>query len=1218
VNFTYNVNDSQDINNCSLLLNGSVHVSSITVEKGINQSFNNIPLANSEYNWSVQCFDKTGNYGSSPTYSLTVNAPLLNVYLEFPGDLSGDNDGSIEMRYNYSGGEGPVNCSLVLNSLLNTTDYGVEAGVTHYFSIGGLSAGRYNWSVNCSGSTLSASSPVRYFDVILSYSFGGATTNLSTVADTSNISGLTVESYYGRITYTEPVNLSGGADLNSLINISHNFSYVNSSAEPRLNRHANISFYGLPFRATPIVLKDDGLPCHNCTVLSYSGGNLSFNVTGFSGYVASANSRLEVWDDNDTGAVIYVNQTVGFYANYTNATDGQPVVAGAYCNYSHNQSGQWSTPVPMIYNATSRLYEYRRNFSYGGAIIWNISCSGSGYEPLSLLDDVSIAPASNPPVIYFDSLTRLSNQSTNRPWLWVNASINVSGDSTGFIDFNRSLVLWMRFNNNTDYADHSTWGNNGINHGTVYASAGRFGGAMNFSSSYISAGNSSSLSLGYPCTLEAWVNVYQHGNNVILAKNDSYALMLTPDGTVQFWIKNSEGGKFSITTVDALSIGQWYLLTAEYSSGGLSIFINGAESSRMSSILTYGLYNSGQNVTIGAPMRDGVADLTRSFRGRIDEVRIWNRDLSADEIHSGYNSTYYGISRNFSTGIVNGTYMYSAYVQDVSGAVNSVSAENVTVDTVKPLILYNSTSTPEGVLGSNSIYINVKATDLHLENVTLEWDGENESFDNTDGIYYWEYKTDLTAGTYTVRAYASDFAGNLNYTTLRTYYLTDAPILLYHDPTPLNGSSLTQDWAAINISIKTNGDALDTFSFNLNASNYTVYSPSLAVAYNFDNNTLIGENSTLAVDISSTSSTNATCSGYTCPAYSSGIHGGAYLFDGGNDFLDLGDSSDIDLGTSYTIMGYFRPNQGYSSGSGSYQTLLDKASYQLFLDKSDGKLKFYEDPGGPHGWSALGSGPGASTTVLCPWNGSLYAGGDSPVNNYISRWNGSAWSSVGGGVDGIVRTIVTWNGSLYVGGNFENAGGVPAKAVARWNGSAWSAVGSGFSSSGIAAVYALAVWNGSLYAAGKFNSSGMESVNGTARWNGTNWVSLGSGLFVPNADYIYTLAVYNGSLYAGGTFTSIGGVFANRIAKWDGTAWSALGPGLSSAVWSSAVWNNSLCVGGPFAYAGDTSVNCTACWNGSAWRNLGTGFTPASDYVWGMSVYNGNLYVAGNFRAQGR
>jgi len=248
---------------------------------------------------------------------------------------------------------------------------------------------------------------------------------------------------------------------------------------------------------------------------------------------------------------------------------------------------------------------------------------------------------------------------------------------------------------------------------------------------------------------------------------------------------------------------------------------------------------------------------------------------------------------------------------------------------------------------------------------------------------------------------------------------------------------------------------LDTFSFNLNASNYTVYSPSLAVAYNFDNNTLIGENSTLAVDISSTSSTNATCSGYTCPAYSSGIHGGAYLFDGGNDFLDLGDSSDIDLGTSYTIMGYFRPNQGYSSGSGSYQTLLDKASYQLFLDKSDGKLKFYEDPGGPHGWSALGSGPGASTTVLCPWNGSLYAGGDSPVNNYISRWNGSAWSSVGGGVDGIVRTIVTWNGSLYVGGNFENAGGVPAKAVARWNGSAWSAVGSGFSSSGIAAVYAL-------------------------------------------------------------------------------------------------------------------------------------------------------------------
>ena len=102
-----------------------------------------------------------------------------------------------------------------------------------------------------------------------------------------------------------------------------------------------------------------------------------------------------------------------------------------------------------------------------------------------------------------------------------------------------------------------------------------------------------------------------------------------------------------------------------------------------------------------------------------------------------------------------------------------------------------------------------------------------------------------------------------------------------------------------------------------------------------------------------------------------------------------------------------------------YQGILDKGNYQLFLDKSDGKLKFYADSNAAHSWSAL----------------------QSDMNGYV-------------------RTLAVYNGELYAGGTFTTAGGVSANYITKWNGSAWSALGSG---SGFdAGIDSLAVYNGEL------------------------------------------------------------------------------------------------------------------------------------------------------------
>jgi len=88
---------------------------------------------------------------------------------------------------------------------------------------------------------------------------------------------------YGKISFQEPVNLSGGID-SSNINISFNRIEVNSTALPELNMPATLTLYDLTF-SDPRILKD-GSVCTDCNEVSYSGGDLVFNVTSFSVYSA--------------------------------------------------------------------------------------------------------------------------------------------------------------------------------------------------------------------------------------------------------------------------------------------------------------------------------------------------------------------------------------------------------------------------------------------------------------------------------------------------------------------------------------------------------------------------------------------------------------------------------------------------------------------------------------------------------------------------------------------------------------------------------------------------------------------------------------------------------------------------------------------------------------------------------------------------------------------
>ncbi|MFH1053217.1 MAG: S8 family serine peptidase [Candidatus Woesearchaeota archaeon] len=72
--FGFNVSDQNEITNCSLMINGIVNQTNLTINKTITQNFT-VTLGTGSYNWNVNCTDNSNNIGNSTLRSFTITAP---------------------------------------------------------------------------------------------------------------------------------------------------------------------------------------------------------------------------------------------------------------------------------------------------------------------------------------------------------------------------------------------------------------------------------------------------------------------------------------------------------------------------------------------------------------------------------------------------------------------------------------------------------------------------------------------------------------------------------------------------------------------------------------------------------------------------------------------------------------------------------------------------------------------------------------------------------------------------------------------------------------------------------------------------------------------------------------------------------------------------------------------------------------------------------------
>jgi uncharacterized protein (TIGR03790 family) len=307
---------------------------------------------------------------------------------------------------------------------------------TYKFNTSGWSYGIYNFTVFGNDTAGNSVAKTYFFEINETSgaapnfsSFDGSTTQFHRVMNRSNLSNAVIErADHGRISFLENVNVSG-LNLNHLVNITGNHVSVDSQAATGINRSANVTIYNLNYTVPSVYRDGEICPYNICTILNYSGGNLTFSVTGFTSYSAGPNTNITVWDETDDGMPYSgfekrVGDMVKFFANYTNATSGE-FVQGASCSVYLN--GSW---LQMPYNS-SGFYEYNNTASNYGIISYTVGCNRTGFEPLNATDTFSVLPAlvESPPVITGPlNGTTKSHVSVNITWSSNGTSFTVQAD----------------------------------------------------------------------------------------------------------------------------------------------------------------------------------------------------------------------------------------------------------------------------------------------------------------------------------------------------------------------------------------------------------------------------------------------------------------------------------------------------------------------------------------------------------------------------------------------------------------------------------------------------------------------------------------------------------------------------------------------------------------------------------------------------------------------
>nr|CEL18799.1 Chitinase [Kibdelosporangium sp. MJ126-NF4]CTQ96348.1 Chitinase (EC 3.2.1.14) [Kibdelosporangium sp. MJ126-NF4] len=514
-----------------------------------------------------------------------------------------------------------------------------------------------------------------------------------------------------------------------------------------------------------------------------------------------------------------------------------------------------------------------------------------------------------------------------------------------------SLVAAYSFDDGGGSAliDRTGKGHNGVLSGASWTT-GHTGGALSFNGvdNLVTVADAPDLRLSNAMTLEAWVrptNVTDWRTVVLKERPDnlSYGLYSSGPGYSSAWFTSS-GGDRSVNG-PALAANAWSHLAVTYDGTTLRLYVNGDQAATAPA--------AGPMISSTSPLRLGGNLLWNEyFAGQLDDVRVYNRALSAAEVltdkdipvagdgvpptaPSGLAAsggvgtaslswtgstdnvgvTGYDVHRsttsNFTpapaskvatvtatsftdNGLATGTYYYRVVARDGSG--NSSPASNqasavVTGDTTPPSV--SVTAPTGGATVSGTVNLTANASDAGgIAGVQFKVDGVSVGTEDTVAPYASTWNSgSVPNGAHQITAVARDSGGN------------------------------TATSAVVSVTVNNVGPPPPVAAYNFNEGSGTV----------LNDRTGKGHNGTVA--------------GATWSA--SGNTGGALSFDGVDDVVTVEDSNLLDLTNGMTLEAWVRPN----AGAAGWRTVLmkersDGLSYALYADNAASR---------PAGWIRVGS-----------------------------------------------------------------------------------------------------------------------------------------------------------------------------------------------------------------------------------------------------------------------
>ncbi|MEA1894591.1 MAG: LamG-like jellyroll fold domain-containing protein [Euryarchaeota archaeon] len=373
----------------------------------------------------------------------------------------------------------------------------------------------------------------------------------------------------------------------------------------------------------------------------------------------------------------------------------------------------------------------------------------------------SIAPALASPLVGFTPPTPANGSIQSATNVEMNVSITESNldkvkfnwNGTNFTLYDHSsLMLMYNFDNvsalgeytsDTDgcVKDLSGYGNNGTlgndTAGTpppTWNSSGKYGGTFVFNGVNTSmTTNKSLLNNLSQFTLSGWVKPSEERRMSFFGQNNVIEFGFVNGSSISAWAEhsnNNKGGSIQWIFEQGTFKGTWHFVCFVGNATNISLYVDGALKSSdevdIDPTIEYGTSNDSFNIGYGVWDSDG-----DHFNGSIDEVRVWDRSLSDDEVYqqyisnlNKYNSSqwylYVNQSKNANAGLDNGTYTYQAFASNTTGNEDATEERTVTIgsDTKSPVITIDAPtqSSPANRTGGEQIWVNFTYAEPCSEN----------------------------------------------------------------------------------------------------------------------------------------------------------------------------------------------------------------------------------------------------------------------------------------------------------------------------------------------------------------------------------------------------------------------------------------------------------------------------------------------------------------------